>query len=125
MGVMPATKKIRGFLVFLAAASISGPSFAQSPTEIRITADEFSFTPAQIQVRQGQYKITVTNEGGFPHGLAIVGLEGKITYIEPGETKSLTIRFDREARYIFYCPQAGHREKGMEGKITAGTRKSH
>ncbi len=117
---MPDKNRISGLLVFLAAASISGPSFAQSPTEIRITADEFSFTPAQIQAHQGQSKITITNEGGFPHGFAIVGLTEKIKYIEPNDTKSLTVKFEEAGSYTFYCPQPGHRRKGMEGMLKVG-----
>ena len=114
---MPDPKKISRLLVFLVLVSISNPSFAQPPTEIRITADEFSYSPAQIQVHQGEYKITVINEGGFPHGLAIVGRAERINYIEPNDTKNLLVKFDKAGSYTFYCPQPGHRGKGMEGTL--------
>ncbi len=116
---MPVRKKDRFLAAFLAALaiSISTSSFAQPAKEIRITANEFSFKPAKLQVPQGEVKIVVTNRGKFPHSLAIVGREEKIPYIESGETQSMTIRFDKEEEIVFYCSQPGHRRKGMEGKL--------
>lgn len=92
--------------------------FAQQPKEVELTATEFSFKPARIQLPQGEVKIVVTNRGKFPHALAIVGRREKIGYIEPGETKNLIIKFDRDEELIFYCSQPGHRRKGMEGKLS-------
>jgi uncharacterized cupredoxin-like copper-binding protein len=102
-------------VVGLAAASTTS---AQQLKEIRITANEFSFKPSKIQAPQGEVKIVVTNRGKFPHSLAIVGREEKISYLDSGETKSLTIRFDKAGELVFYCSQPGHRGKGMEGKLT-------
>ena len=112
---MPDGRRTSSLLVFFLVVSFSNPSFAQPPLEIRITADEFLFTPAQIQVHQGKYKITVTNEGGFLHGLAIVGRTERIKYIEPNDTTSLIVKFVQAGSYTFFCLQPGHRGKGMEG----------
>lgn len=101
----------------MAALAISIPAFAQPAKEIRITATEFSFKPSRIQLPQGEVKIIVTNRGKFPHSLAIVGREEKMSYIESGETQSMTVRFDKQQEMIFYCSQPGHRKKGMEGKL--------
>ena len=117
---MPLRKRSRDLSAFLAALAISTPAFAQPAKEIRITADEFSFKPSRIQAPQGEVKIVVTNRGQFPHSLAIVGRDEKIPYIESGETQSLTIKLDKTEELIFYCPQPGHRGKGMEGKLTVG-----
>lgn len=96
--------------------------FAQQPKEVQLTATEFSFKPAKIQLPQGDVKIVVTNRGQFPHALAIVGRKEKISYIESGNTQSLTIRFDKAEELIFYCSQPGHQKKGMEGKLSIGKR---
>lgn len=104
-------------MLFLVLAQ-PGLILAEQPKEIRLTATEFSFRPSKIQVPQGEVKIVVTNRGQFPHSLAIVGREEKISYLDSGETKSLTIRFDKAEELIFYCAQPGHRGKGMEGKLT-------
>ncbi len=114
---MPVRKRIRCLSTFLAALGISTQLFAQQPKEIRITANEFSFKPAKIQLPQGEVKIVVTNRGKFPHSLAIVGREEKISYIESGETKNLTLHLDKDEELVFYCSHPGHRKKGMEGKL--------
>jgi len=101
----------------LAVLAVSVPAFAQPAKEIRITANEFSFKPAKLQVPQGEIKIVVTNRGKFPHSLAIVGREEKISYIESGKTQSLSLNIDKEQEMIFYCSQPGHRKRGMEGKL--------
>ena len=93
-------------------------AFAQQTKEFRITAHEFSFKPSSIQVPQGQVKLTVTNRGKFPHGLTIVGRDEKLRYIESDETQSLTLNFNKPEELAFYCPQPGHRKKGMEGRLT-------
>lgn len=107
-------------MVLLCAMAVSLPASAQQLKELRITATEFSFKPSSIQVPQGEVKITATNRGKFLHGLAIVDRDEKIPYIESGESQSLTINFDKPGEVIFYWPQPGHRNKGMEGKLTVG-----
>jgi uncharacterized cupredoxin-like copper-binding protein len=110
-------KRSRDLSAFLAALAISTPAFAQPPKEIRITANEFSFKPSKIRVSQGEVQITVSNRGKFRHGIALVGREDKISYIESGETKNLTLHLDKDEELVFYCSQPGHRKKGMEGKL--------
>lgn len=92
-------------VIFLLLMAASVPASAQQAKEIRITASEFSFKPSSIRVPRGEVKIAVTNRGKFLHGLAIVGRDEKIPYIESGETESLTINFDKPGEVIFYCPR--------------------
>jgi plastocyanin len=106
--------------LFLVVMAASKEGFAQQAKEFRITATEFSFKPSSIQVPRGEIRITVSNRGKFLHGLAIVGRDEKIPYIESGKTESLTINFDKPGEVIFYCPQPGHRNKGMEGTLKVG-----
>ena len=113
-------KRSRDLLMFLCVMAVPVDAFAQQPKEFRIMATEFSFKPSTLQVPQGGVKITVTNRGKFLHGLAIVGRDEKIAYIEPGDTQSLTLKFNKAEQVVFYCPQPGHRNKGMEGKLTVG-----
>jgi len=116
---MPGRKRIRD-AALLFAISLAAPSFAQQAHEVRITATEFSFEPAKIKLPQGEVKFVVTNRGSFPHSLAIVARKEKIRFIDSGETKSLTVKLDKEEELVFYCAQPGHRERGMEGKISVG-----
>ncbi len=113
-------KRGDGVAMFLLLMAASIPVSAQQAKEIKITASEFSFKPSRIQVPQGEVKITVINRGKFLHGLAIMGRDEKIQYIESGKTESLAVKFDKPGEVIFYCPQPGHRNKGMEGKFSIG-----
>jgi plastocyanin len=117
---MPVSKRIELQMFLFVALGASTAVFSGEPKEIRITANEFSFKPSTIEVPQGEVKVTVTNRGRFLHGLAIIGRDEKIPYIESGETQSFTINFDKPGEVNFYCPQPGHRNKGMEGKLTVG-----
>lgn len=110
--------KSRGLWLFLPTLWISSFVFAQQPREVQVTATDFSFKPPKILVPQGEVTITVTNRGKFPHALAIVGRQEKISYIESGENQSTTVRFDQPGEIAFYCSQPGHRKKGMEGKFS-------
>lgn len=111
-----------GLSMLVAGLAAASTTSAQQLKEIRITANEFAFKPSKIQAPQGEVKIVVTNRGKFPHSLAIVGREEKVSYIDSGETQSLTIRFDKAEELVFYCSQPGHRGKGMEGRISVGKR---
>lgn len=113
-------KRGNGVMTFLLLMAASIPASAQQAKEIKITASEFSFKPSRIQVPQGEVKITVINRGKFLHGFAIMGREEKIQYIESGKTETLTVNFEKPGEVIFYCPQPGHRNKGMEGGLTVG-----
>jgi len=113
-------KGSRCLALFASVMAVSVEASAQQAKEIRMMASEFSFKPSTIQVPRGEVKISVTNRGKFLHGLVIVGRDEKIPYIESGETESLTINFDKPGEVIFYCPQPGHRNKGMEGKLKVG-----
>lgn len=119
---MPLRKRSRGLVMFLCVMAVSVAAFAQQPKEIRVTATEFSFKPSKIRIPQGEVKIIITNRGKFPHSLAFVGREEKISYIESGETQSLTLKLEKEGEIIFYCSQPGHRGKGMEGRLSVGKR---
>lgn len=97
--------------------ALCAPAWAQAAEEVKITANEFSFKPARVTVPGGEVRLVVTNRGKFPHSLAIVGRVEKIGFIDSGETKTLTLRFDKAQEVVFYCAQPGHRNKGMEGKL--------
>ncbi|HWP60477.1 MAG TPA: cupredoxin domain-containing protein [Candidatus Acidoferrales bacterium] len=107
-------------VVSLCAVGLSANVVAQQTNEFRVVATEFSFKPSRVKVPLGEVKISVTNRGQFPHGVAIEGRNEKIGYIESGETESLTLRLDQPGEIVFYCPQPGHRRKGMEGRLTVG-----
>ena len=107
---------LMGLLLWMVAAHSS----AQGAKELQVTAEEFSYHPATIDVPAGEVRIVVTNQGSFPHGFAIVDRKEGIDFLDAGETKRLTLRFDQPGEIVFYCPQPGHRDRGMEGKLVIG-----
>ena len=77
-----------------------------------------------IEIKAGtEVKFTITNDGKNFHGWQILrdgeiiaGWEKDDT-IAPGESRTITVRLDEPGEYIYICPVAGHREKGMVGVI--------
>ena len=84
----------------LAADPDGGPSFDQ----IYLTA------PA------GEITIRLVNESGVPHNVEIEGQDAVSKTITEGSTK-LTVMLE-PGLYFFFCNIAGHRQAGMEGKLT-------
>jgi plastocyanin len=102
-----------------AAASPSaapvGSSVGVIEKEFSITLDKTSFTPAT-------YTFTIHNQGSFPHNLTIEG-PGVDTKASPtlggGESGSLTVALQK-GTYELSCSVPGHKDKGMDIKITVG-----
>jgi len=49
-----------------------------------------------------------------------VGRDEEIAYIESGENQSFNLKFNKAEQVIVYCPQPGHQNKRMEGKLNVG-----
>jgi uncharacterized cupredoxin-like copper-binding protein len=84
-----------------------------SLTEYKIGLDTSTFTA-------GTYTFTASNDGKYPHGFQIDGPgvqdKGSGT-IQPGDTGTLTVTLQKGS-YDFYCPVPGHKDKGMDQKVT-------
>ena len=98
------------------ASSTTGTSGGSS---VELTATEFAFDPAKVEVAQaGETTFTLVNDGKFTHALEIEGqgIEEETDEIDGGETTDVTVDLE-PGEYEFYCPVDGHREKGMEGTL--------
>ncbi len=102
---------------------------------IEITAGEFAFSPASIDVEVGEMvTFVVTNDGVAPHEFEVTAAgdrdghehsadhagtsESKLV-LEPGETGELMVTFDGEVDEIV-CLIPGHYEAGMLMEINYG-----
>ncbi len=83
--------------------------------EFSITLDKTGFTP-------GDYTFAIQNQGSFPHNLTIEGpgVDSKASpTLGAGESGSLTVALQKGS-YELSCSVPGHKDKGMDIKITVG-----
>jgi nitrite reductase (NO-forming) len=91
---------------------------ANLPTDVAVTASEFKFSPATLQVAAGrQLTLTLANEGTMEHDLTIDALGVKLV-AKPGTLTKGEFTFDKPGTYDYYCSIPGHKEAGMRGSIT-------
>jgi len=100
----------------------AGDTAAAGGESVALTATEYTFDPADVTVdTAGKVTFTVTNDGQQTHALEVEGngVEEETDSIAAGESGTLTVDL-KPGEYEFYCPIDGHREQGMEGKLTVG-----
>ncbi len=90
-----------------------------SVVDYAIEMDEYSYSPASIQVESGEtIQIKLTNTGNMVHDFVIDELNVNSGLLSPGEEKTITITGSDAGSYSFYCSVGRHRQLGMEGVIT-------
>jgi plastocyanin len=77
--------------------------------QLAFVTDSATGTPGQITVKMG-------NKSGTPHDIVIDG-KGKGKVVENGGVSQFEADF-AAGSYTFYCSVPGHRQAGMQGKLT-------
>ena len=96
-----------------------GASGATGPGEI--VFEDLRFVPNRIDAKAGvPLTIRLTNRGTERHDLSfpslhMPGLAGVEAILEPGETRTITLRFDAAGTHTFVCTLPGHAASGMTG----------
>lgn len=69
---------------------------------INITADEWGFSPNNVEVKTGKVKFVIENKGKVMHGFGIdeLGINEKIG---PGKTVEKVVNVDKPGTYTFKC----------------------
>ncbi len=86
-----------------------------------IILEDLRFTPNRLDARVGvPLVVRLTNRGRERHdlnfpSLHMPGLEGVESILEPGETRTITLRFDEPGTHTFICTLPGHAAAGMTG----------
>jgi plastocyanin len=77
-----------------------------------------SFDKKTLTAKAGKVTIDFTNDSSTPHAVAVEGngLDKDGKTVTKGKD-SLTVTLEK-GTYEFYCPVDGHRQAGMEGKLT-------
>ena len=99
------------------SSRVTPPPPVAGPATIRVTAENWKFTPAVIRVKKKQ-KVMLSLEGvSGTHGFAVPTL-GINVPVAPGEVKEVTLPTDFAGTHSFFCSipcGAGH--KDMIGQI--------
>lgn len=116
---------------------IAGDAKAARRTVELVMSDDMRFTPAKLEVKQGDtVKFVVRNTGKVMHEI-VIGTrnvlddhaalmvkfpnmehdEPYMAHVAPGKTGELVWTFNRPGDFDFACLIAGHYQAGMAGKI--------
>ena len=90
---------------------------------IKVAADpggDLAFVQKSLTAKAGKNTIEFTNESSLPHDVKIEegGKEVGGTDVVTGGQADGTVQLDAGEPYTFFCSVPGHREAGMEGKLT-------
>ena len=91
------------------------------PHRPRFVLEDLRFTPNRLDAKVGvPLTVRLTNAGTERHdlnfeSLHMPGLAGVESILEPGETRTITLRFDTPGVHTFICTLPGHAAAGMTG----------
>lgn len=104
----------------LAAAALTACT-AGGSTSQQVTVhatDRLRFTPSTVTVHVGTVRVTLVDDGSYPHNLSVPGVHVTSTTVTggPGERSTIvTLRFSHPGSYPFAC--AYHASAGMRGRF--------
>lgn len=90
---------------------------------VTVKETEYKLTPSSVTLDEtGTYTFKVMNTGSTTHALEVEGngVEEESGDVRPGQSKTFTVDLNTSGTYEMYCPVDGHRQQGMEGKLTIG-----
>ena len=100
----------------------SGGGSSAGGREIKVTATDFKFDPANYTFKSGEkIKITMTNRGAVDHTWILADTSNKELFkmeVKVGKTGSFEFTAPAAGAYKVICDIAGHKEAGMEGKAS-------
>ncbi|MFC7260457.1 cupredoxin domain-containing protein [Streptomyces lutosisoli] len=88
-------------------------------TKVDVTLVDFRITLSKSTFTAGRYDFVAKNNGHQVHALEIEGPGGehRTRTLAPGGSASLAVTL-KPGTYEVYCPVDGHKDLGMETKIT-------
>jgi len=110
-------------IVVATALSSQGARDAATSGSAAIVLEDLRFVPNRLDARVGvPLRVRLTNQGlerhdlNFP-SLHMPGLQGVESILEPGETRTITLRFEEPGTHTFICTLPGHAASGMTGAV--------
>src|SRR5215217_920543 len=113
--------KDQGALAQVGAAQAKGTA-KEKDGKLTIPADPggaLAYTFASAQAKAGQLEIDSKNDSSIQHDIAVEGngVDEKGEVVSNGGVSQISADL-QPGEYTFYCSVPGHREAGMEGKLT-------
>jgi uncharacterized cupredoxin-like copper-binding protein len=90
-----------------------------APKTVQVSEVEFKITVPSTTLKAGSYTFEVKNDGHIAHDLVVKGpgVNAKTPTFNPGQTESLEVDL-KPGTYDVYCSIPGHKEAGMDVKLT-------
>jgi plastocyanin len=89
---------------------------------LQLAADpggKLAFDKTKATVKAGAVTVRLTNESSLPHNVTIAAGSKTVTSTKTIQHAATTARVTlRPGTYVFYCSVPGHRQGGMEGRLT-------
>jgi len=91
----------------------------QAEQKIVVRETEFKIALPRIAVHAGRVTFDVRNDGKIPHDLVVQGngVDAKTPLLNAGESATLTVDL-KPGTYDLFCSVPGHKEAGMDVKLT-------
>jgi len=103
------------------ATATTGAASAGGGQVVKLAADPsaLKFDKSTLTAKAGKVTLSMANPSGLPHAVSIEGngVDKDGNTVEKGGTSTVTAKL-KPGTYEFYCPVDGHRQAGMEGKLT-------
>jgi plastocyanin len=97
-----------------------GGGGAAAGAPLNIDAADLSFTPKEATVAPGAVAVTYKNGGAILHTLVVDG-DGSFAKLSADPGKTVTGTWNaKPGSYTLFCDIPGHRQAGMETKVTVG-----
>ncbi len=111
--------KDTGLLATAVKQAGGGKPAVEKNGALQIDADptgQLAFVTNAATATPGQITVKMANKSGTPHDIVIDG-KGKGEVVKDGGVSQFQASFTA-GTYTFYCSVPGHRQAGMEGKLT-------
>ena len=97
----------------------TGTTQAQAAQNVVAKETEFKIALPKAAVHAGQVTFDVQNDGKIPHDLVVQGngVDEKTPLLDAGQSKTLSVDL-KPGTYDLYCSVPGHKEAGMDVKLT-------
>ncbi len=126
---LPAVFVIIALLAMAGCAHLQKPvsvSPAPGPEVMNMTAQNFKFTPNNIDAREGDVIVfRIRNISSTLHNFTLKNPDGKKIAeadLPPGKTTEIKASFPRPGSYEFYCDKDSHALLGMKGRVEVSKR---